>query len=243
LGTRPRRAKLDAGLTRASISRDAPGCGPGGRRRRLTVDEEISALDDALRRLKVEFDVYFGGGSRQPPLDLDWRVQSLIKKFSDSQKLSFAQRYRYNSISERYAKLSDLWRQKLRIREEGYRRPEDAAFAIQGLRTEQERAAARALCPASVGPDPADNFVIECRHPEAEAEQVRLLFDVLVAARRRLGEPEFQGTFQGFLLFLVAKTGQICREYACPRVEYRIQVRDGCVRLRSQPRGGRGGGS
>ena len=50
----------------------------------MTAEEEITLLDDALRRLKVEYDVFFGGGSRKPPLDLDWRVQSLIKKYSDS---------------------------------------------------------------------------------------------------------------------------------------------------------------
>lgn len=202
----------------------------------MTAEEEITLLEDALRRLKVEYDIYFGGGSRKPPLDLDWRVQSLIKKFSDSQKLNFAQRYRYNTLSERYAKLSDLWRQKLRIREEGYRRPEDAALAIQGLRTEQERAAAKLLRHPASERDLAEEFAIVCSNPEAEGEQIRLLYDALVAARRRLGEPDLKGTFQGFLLFIVMKTAQIQREFACSRVEYRIQTREGRVRLRSLPK-------
>lgn len=203
----------------------------------MTAEEEITLLDDALRRLKVEYDVFFGGGSRKPPLDLDWRVQSLIKKYSDSQKLNFAQRYRYNTISERYAKFSDLWRQKLRIREEGYRRPEDAGLSIQGLRTEQERAAAKLLRHPSAERELAEEFAIVCSNPEAEADQIRLLFDALVAARRRLGEPELKGSFQGFLLFMTMKTNQIQREFACSRVEYRIQIREGRVRLFSLPKG------
>ena len=203
----------------------------------MTVDEEISALEDALRRLKVEYDIFFfGGGSRKPPTDLDWRVQSLIKKFSDSQKLNFALRYRYNNLAERYAKLSDLWRQKLRIREEGYRRPEDAALAIQGMRTEQEREALQALRRDAGGRDPAEDFRIECCDAEQEAAKVRELYEALVAARRRLGEPEFAGTLAGFQVFMTMKTNQVKRDFQCDRVEYRIQVRDGHVRLRTVPR-------
>jgi hypothetical protein len=115
------------------------------RRWRLTIDEELDLLEDLLRRLKVEYDIFFGGGSRRPPVDLEWRLQSLVKRHGDTQKLSHSQRFRYNAVAQRYAVFGDLWRQKLRIKEEGYRRPQDALLSIQGLRTEDEHAAARAL--------------------------------------------------------------------------------------------------
>src|ERR1041384_5411269 len=102
-------------------------------------------LEDNMRRLKIEYDVFFGGGSKKPPADTEWRVQSIIKKFSDSGKMNFAQRFRYNSIVQKYAIFSDLWRQKLKIKEEGYRRPQDKVLAIAGMRAEEERAAAAAL--------------------------------------------------------------------------------------------------
>jgi hypothetical protein len=57
---------------------------------RLTVDEELQMLDESIRRLKIEYDVYFGGGSKKPPADTEWRVQSLLKKYSDSAKMNFA---------------------------------------------------------------------------------------------------------------------------------------------------------
>ena len=43
--------------------------------------------ETSLRRLKVEYDVFFGGGSKKPPTDTEWRVQTLIKKYSDAQQL------------------------------------------------------------------------------------------------------------------------------------------------------------
>ena len=111
----------------------------------MTVDEELNLLEDNMRRLKVEYDVFFGGGSKKPPTDTEWRVQTLIKKYSDGGRMNFSQRFRYNSIAQKYAIFSDLWRKKLKIKEEGYSRPQDAMLSIQGIRTAEEHAAAAAL--------------------------------------------------------------------------------------------------
>src|SRR5207302_4158199 len=96
----------------------------------VTVDEELSLLEESVRRLKIEYDVYFGGGAKKPPADTEWRVQSLVKKFSDGHRLSFAQRFKYNSIVQKYSLFNALWQQKLKIKEEGYRRPQDARLGI-----------------------------------------------------------------------------------------------------------------
>jgi len=196
----------------------------------LTVDEELNVLDDSLRRLKVEYDMYFGGGLKRPPTDLDWRVQSLLKR-QDTNKLSFAERYKYNSIAQRYAIFSELWRQKLRIKEEGYRRPEDAALSIQGLRTEQEREAARALKSHSATAFLPREFVVEFPDSDSERENVRGLFDAMLEARRRLGEEQPRGQFDGFVAFIKLKTEQICREFRCSRVKYRVELRNQRPRL------------
>lgn len=198
----------------------------------MTVDEEIELLDDNLRRLKVEYDIFFGGGSRKPPSDLEWRVCSLLKKFSDTPKLTLSQRFKYNTIAQRYAVFSELWRQKVRIKEEGYRRPEDALLSIQGLRTDVERAAAVALnqTPGKGG------FVVDVTSAEAEPEKVRTLFDAMLAAKRCAGEPEPQGRFEGFLLFINLKTKQIRKELQCEGVEFRVGLHEGRVRLTARPR-------
>src|SRR5450759_3379999 len=127
----------------------------------MTADEELSLLEDNLRRLKIEYDVYFNGGKPLPPTDIQWRVDSVIKKFSDSQKLTFAQRFRYNGLAPRYSIFSDLWRQKLKIREEGPRRTPTE------LREERQKKSA---------------FRVEWRDPAAEPEKVDKLFAALVEA-------------------------------------------------------------
>ena len=57
--------------------------------------------------------------------------------------MSFSQRFRYNEMAQRYAIYSDLWRKKNRIREEGYRRPQDALLSVQGVRVEEHEPSTR----------------------------------------------------------------------------------------------------
>ena len=198
----------------------------------LTVDEELEVLEDTMRRLKVEYDMYFGGGLKRPPTDLEWRVQSLVKKFSDTQKLTFGQRFKYNSIAQRYAIFSELWRQKLRIKEEGCYRPEDPIMAIQGLRTDEERAAAQALRESREIAIPYEPFFsIRCADPDRQIEQVRVLYDAIQDAKQRLGESSPPGRFEGFLAFIRSKTEQLRREFACESVEFRVELRNQKVKL------------
>ena len=199
----------------------------------MTIDEELNILEDAMRRLKVEYDKYFGGGVRKLPNDLDWRVQGLLRKYGDTQKLSFSQRFKFNSIAQRYAIFSELWRQKVRIKEEGYRRPEDALLSIQGLRTNFEREAAESLKQQGevLTAEPEPEFTVDCADAANEPENIRLLFDAMLHAKRRAGEASPQGRYDGFVAFIKFKTDQIRREFHCDRVEYRVEVREHKVRL------------
>src|SRR6202047_1190093 len=101
----------------------------------VTIDEELNVLDSQLRRLKIEYEIFFSNPNKRPPTDVEWKVLSLLRKFSDGGgRMNFSQRYRYNEMAQRYAIYSDLWRKKSRIREEGYRRPQDALLSVQGVR-------------------------------------------------------------------------------------------------------------
>jgi hypothetical protein len=197
----------------------------------VTVDEELNVLDENIRRLKIEYDVYFGGGSKKPPADTEWRVQSLLKKYSDSAKMNFAQRFRYNSIAQKYAIFSDLWRQKLKIKEEGYRRPQDKVLAIQGMRAEEEKEAAKALESGAVGEKP---YTANFSNVDSEHDQVKALFDAMIAAKAKLGEKSPAGSVDSFKAFVKKKTEQIRKDYGCHAVEYSVETENGQVRLKAK---------
>ena len=197
----------------------------------MTVDEELDQLDNNLRRLKIEYEIYFNGGSKRPPSDTEWRVLSLLRKFSDGSRMNFSQRFRYNSMAQRYAIFSDLWRQKLKIKEEGYRRPQDALLSIQGLRTLQE-AKEETKSEAEPGAKP---FTIQCSDVEQEPDKVKTLFKAFVEAKKNAGE-KLTGTasLDSFRTFVQKKTRQLRKEYGCQSVEYTVEVQDGQVRLKAK---------
>lgn len=194
----------------------------------MTVDEELNLLEDNMRRLKVEYDVFFGGGSKKPPADTEWRVQSMIKKYSDGGKMNFAQRFRYNSIAQKYAVFSDLWRKKLKIREEGYARPQDAILGVQGIRTEQEHAAAAEL-------NSGKTFSTVCTDVEADRQNVEALFTAMMEAKKKAGE-QSSASIDSFKTFLKKKTEQIRQDYGCKAVEYSVELDNGQVRLKAKAR-------
>ncbi len=84
-----------------------------------TTDQELTRLEEDIRRLRVEFDIFFNGGSKRPPYDTKGRVETLLKRLADDRTINFAQRYRYNSLAARYNAFRDLWRRTMQGREEG----------------------------------------------------------------------------------------------------------------------------
>ena len=187
----------------------------------MTIDEELALLEDHVRRLKVEYEIYFNGGSRKAPTDLDWRVQGMIKKYSDSQRLTSPQRFKYNTVVQRYATYSDLWRQKLRIKEEGYRRPQDALLGIQGLRFVET-------------PEPAESkqLAVVLVAGEDDADDIRKLFERIQSIA---GEGQPRGTLEKFTAFLQAKTKEIQNSYRCSGVKYTVEVKDGRAQIKARP--------
>jgi len=91
-------------------------------------DEQLTRLEDDIRKLRVEFDIFFNGASKRPPYDTKGRVETLLKRLGDDRTLTYAQRYRYNSLAARYNAFRDLWRRTMQGREEG-RDPVSAARA------------------------------------------------------------------------------------------------------------------
>ena len=198
----------------------------------MTVDEELDQLDTNLRRLKIEYEIYFNGGSKRPPSDTEWRVLSLLRKFSDGSRMNFSQRFRYNSMAQRYAVFSDLWRQKLKIKEEGYRRPQDALLSIQGLRPMDGEQTEEGKTEAPPGEKP---FTIQCSDVEHEPDKLKTLFKAFIEAKKNAGE-KLTGTasLDSFRTFVLKKTQQLRKEYGCQSVEYTVEVQEGQVRLKAK---------
>ena len=78
------------------------------------LEEQIEKLDDDVRRLKIEFDIYFNGGTKAPPHQSRASLEARIKRLNGNRDLSFARRYRLNSLISKYTAYRELWRRRLK---------------------------------------------------------------------------------------------------------------------------------
>src|ERR1700733_9128423 len=85
-----------------------------------SIDDELNQIERDVRTLKIEYEQFFGGGGPRPPSDTEWRVESLLRRYSErTAELSYAQRFRYNGLAQMYAKYVEMWRKKMMQKESG----------------------------------------------------------------------------------------------------------------------------
>ena len=181
-----------------------------------TIEEQLARLEEDVRRLKVEFDIYFNGAAKRPPYDTKGRVETLIKRLADERTLSFAQRYHYNALAARFTSFMQLWRRTMQDREEG------RGYA-------QRRPAPQAAAEPESSPA---TFV--CADARSDVQTVRGLYDALVEARRSCGEPTDDLHFSRFHRMVAEKSEALKQRAGCERVQFSVAVQDGRVQFKAK---------
>ena len=83
-----------------------------------TIDDDLAQLERDIRQLKIEYDQYFGGGRKRPPAEIEWRIDQMIKRYAErGGELKVGQRFRYNNITQTYAKYKDIFRKRVQQKE------------------------------------------------------------------------------------------------------------------------------
>jgi hypothetical protein len=82
------------------------------------IDTQLARMEDDIRKLKIDFDIYFNGAAKRPPLEARARLEAVIKRVADNRSLSYAQRYQFNTLVSRFTSYRELWRRTLKARGE-----------------------------------------------------------------------------------------------------------------------------
>ncbi|HKW87613.1 MAG TPA: MXAN_5187 C-terminal domain-containing protein [Candidatus Acidoferrales bacterium] len=193
-----------------------------------TIDDELSQIERDIRTLKIEYEQFFGGGRKRPPADTQWRVESLIKRYGDrGTDMKYAQRFRYANLAQTYAKYAEIWRKKLKEREES---TTQRHFGAAAKAIEAERAR------TTHGPDKgaASAFVTSFSDPEREKQKIEKLYRKLVEARRTAGEGGSAPSFEDFGKFVRQKTKELRSKGNAAAVEYTVSIENGKVKLKAR---------
>jgi hypothetical protein len=200
-----------------------------------TIDEELGQLERDIRQLKIEYDMFFGGGRKRPPTEIEWRIELIVKRYMErGGELKFNQRFRFTNLSQTYAKYKDVFRKRTAQREEGkvQRHFGAAAKAIEAERlrsVEAEEAKESAATAASQ----SRAFRVVCSAPEQETEKVDQLYSAFIRAKQDAGENTEKVSKASFNEFVRKKTKDLQSKKNCRDVEYVVETVDGQVKLKA----------
>lgn len=201
-----------------------------------TIDEELGALERDIRQLKIEYDQYFGGGRKRPPSEIEWRIDLICKKYGErSGDMKVGQRFRFNNLNQTYAKYKDIFRKRLKQKEEGtvQRHFGAAAKAIEAQRAKSLAEAEERYATAVADLPEPSAFRMTCSQPEREAEKVDKLFHAFVEAKKTAGEDTSRVSHAGFVEFVRKKTRDLLQQKNCSAVEYIVESVGNQVKLKA----------
>lgn len=184
----------------------------------VTIEDRLVRLEEDIRRLKIEYDVYFNGGSKRQPYDTKLRVESQLKRLGDDRSLNFAQRFHYNSLATRYTAFREVWRRTMKGREEG----RDAVTVNRAAREARERET----------PFTPSRFA--CSDVRHDVQTVKGVYEALMDAKRACGESSQDLSFAKFHRLIVEKTEALKEKIGTDRMVFSVDVDGGHVSFKAK---------
>ena len=181
-----------------------------------TIEDRLTRLEEEIRRLKIEFDVYFNGGSKRAPYDTKMRVESHLKRLGDDRSLNFSQRYHYNSLATRYASFREMWRRTMQGREEGRDAATVARMSVRETAT------------------PFARSEFSCTDVRHDVQTVKGVYDALIEAKRSCGEPIRDLSFAKFHRLIMERTESMKEKIGSDRVVFSVEVDRGHVSFKAK---------
>ena len=178
------------------------------------IEEDLNSMEDVLRRLKIEYQIFFNGSRKKSPEDLRLRLEKMSQQLSERSDMTQLQRFRYNTILTRYYTLRNLWRRTTQKMERGKEEKRDAppASPVQG------------------GKPSMETFCVSLSNPESEGAKVRNLYDALLNYRRKNSE-NITFAYPQFEKYIKAQTQNIRKDKGCSCVTYTVSLEGDIVRF------------
>ena len=187
-------------------------------------DEDLGRMEHDIRKLKIEYEQFFGGGKARPPSDTEWRIEQVIKRYGDrGAEMNFGQRFRYGNLAQTFAKYKEIFHKRVRKREEG---TVERHFGAAAREIEAERSRRR----KAEAPPPV---AVRCSDPSREPKQVDQIYKAFREALERSGQPTEKLSRENFEKFLQRKVEQL-RQKGGQDVEVVVSVEGGKPSLKAR---------
>ena len=213
----------------------------------MALEEELKALDFEIRRLKVQYDLYFQGATPRPPTDQHGQLSRAMRKLQGVEMRNMAERFMYNNVVNKFNTFQELWNKMMRMKEEGAR---VHPLAVRAAKRSAKAASGGSAAPpappppaaAAPRPRPAASPNGSFRIPSKGQDEgsVRRLYESFLAARKDAGDAR-PLAFEIFSREITRQTAALQAKGACEAVEFKIYSRDNKVTLKVKAVGSKEG--
>lgn len=230
----------------------------------VSFERELSELERGITSLRIEYERFFGGELRRPPVPGRKTLEETLRRLGNAEMEKAAERFRLQGLQSRFYAFTELWDKRMQAREEGrtgpVRRLAPLASAVSPAMTTGSAEAGKATGKkpkASEAPDvaallAAAEKAVRRGTPEASpalrpdapaAPSVKPksrvdftpLFQRYVAARQALGEDVSKLRYEKFEEAVRRQADEIRRKTGSSRLVFEVQTTDGRVRLIGRP--------
>ncbi len=186
-------------------------------------DREMAHLEAEIRRLEAEYNMFFAGRLPRLPWETRTRVEALVKKHDRSFIRNTADRFRFETMQNKYAKFCELWERQLTQLEGGRPRRGGGMPPPAATRTPEKADPVQASAAAE--------RVVRFSSTGADNDRVRELYEQLAEVKQAAGEAAVPMDRVAALV-----KAQVAK-YAAggTDVSFRVALKDGKVSLTVTP--------
>jgi hypothetical protein len=178
-------------------------------------EEELKMLETRLNQLKLDYDKYFLGTRPTEPAMPRAEVQKMVIRFSNTRITNTALRFKFNSLNGRYQAFKRQWDIVLRQIEAGtYKR-----HVFKADLRDRER---------DIGSGPPAS-----RRSPAAGAPVSDIFETYRDAMLATGQDVSGLTRAKLKSALLKQEATLKEKLGCERVDFKVIVKDGRVRLKA----------
>lgn len=190
-----------------------------------SIEAELTALERHITELRVEYERFFTGDAKLPPIAERRRLESFLRRLSNQEVDKAAERFRLQSVQSRYHALAELWDKRLKAREEG--RPWGGVPSP----------VAPAPPKAATGASSAGGGDVQVSGAVKVKGRVDFtpLFEKYRAARVALGEDVSKLSYSRFEELVKKQADEIRHRTGATRLSFEVRTQDGRVRLIGRP--------
>lgn len=222
----------------------------------ISIERELNDLERGITTLKIEYERFFGGELKRPPVLPRRAVEETLRRLGNADIDRAVERFRLQALQSRFNSFAELWAKRMQLREEGRtgppRRLGQAALAAPAepkpvrkstaAASPLDVAALLAAAEAAVGPatpapasaPPRDAAASPSVKPRSRVDFTPL-FRRYVEARQALGEDVSRMKYEKFEEAVKRQAEEIRQKTGSSRLVFEVQTTDGRVRLVGRP--------